>query len=230
MIRVMTYNTRGGLGMDGRRSVRRIAGVVRECGADIVCLQEVHQRLLWSGFRDQPRLLARYLGYEVLFRRNLNIGIGGFGNAILSSLPIEFFAHHPLTSRGERRGALEARFTTGRGPLTVFCTHFGLHEGERAVQAQELTEITGCSPPPRIVCGDFNEEPYAPAVSRLIESASLVDAASRAGPTFDSVNPRYRIDLILCDPGLKILSARVPDTQASDHRPVVVDIEMQDRQ
>ena len=44
-MRVMTYNIRGGLGMDGHRSIERIGAVVRDAGADVVGLQEVHQRL-----------------------------------------------------------------------------------------------------------------------------------------------------------------------------------------
>jgi endonuclease/exonuclease/phosphatase family metal-dependent hydrolase len=38
--------------MDGQRSAERIADVVLAQNADIVCLQEVHQRLPQSGFVD----------------------------------------------------------------------------------------------------------------------------------------------------------------------------------
>ena len=57
-MRIVTYNTRGSLGMDGLRSTRRIVETVRAVSPDIVCFQEIHQRLAWSGREDQPAILA----------------------------------------------------------------------------------------------------------------------------------------------------------------------------
>lgn len=220
----MTYNIRGTKGMDNRRSARRISSVIRESGAEVVCLQEVHQRLPWSRMVDQPGAISRGARMKFAFQRNLSIGIGGYGNAVLASVPIVSARSHSLTSKDEQRGAFEVHLLTPDGPLTVFCTHFGLDREERLVQARELAEWVNAVPSPKLVCGDFNEFIDSPGVSELVKAAGLIDASPDGPPTFDSANPASRIDLILHDPSISIHSLSVLDTQASDHLPVVVDL------
>jgi len=226
MIRLMSYNIRGTKGMDNRRSARRIAEVIRESGAQIICLQEVHQRLPWSRLVDQPGALARYLGMKVAFQRNLSIGVGGYGNAVLTSFDIENSRSHSLASVGEQRGALEARIATPNGPLTVFCTHWGLDRTERVGQARELAETVNAVESPKLVCGDFNEQAEAAGVSELISKAGLVDADPLGPPTFDSDQPSHRIDMILCDSSIGIERVWVIDSKASDHLPLVADLSL----
>ncbi len=200
----MTYNIRGTKGMDNRRSARRIAEVVRDSGAQIVCLQEVCQRLPWARMVDQPAALARLVRMKVAFQRNLSIGVGGFGNAVLSKFEIARYRSHSLTSKDEQRGALEVRLITPDGQLTVFCTHFGLDSEERLTQARELAALVNATESPRLVCGDFNEEADAAGVRELIRCAGLIDADAGGPPTFNSVQPRSRIDMILCDPSIAV--------------------------
>ena len=114
----------------------------------------------------------------VVFQRNLSIGVGGYGNAALTSLDIAQTTMHSLTSRREQRGAIEARIHTSDGPLTVFCTHLGLSSEERLIQAQELAALLNACETPKLICGDFNEEASGEAVKHLIEAAGLVDAGA----------------------------------------------------
>lgn len=224
MIRIMTYNIRGGLGMDKRRSIARVADVIRSSGADIVCLQEVHQRLPWSRMLDQPKWLGERLGMRFAFQRNISFGVGGFGNALLTKFDILATRSHRLTSKGEHRGLLEVRITTPDGPLTVFCTHLGLDSDERVIQAREVAAVVNASPGPKIVCGDVNEDVDRPAVASLVASAGLRDPATGVPATYSSETPSHRIDVILCDPSIKTSSMTVLSTLASDHLPVVADI------
>jgi endonuclease/exonuclease/phosphatase family metal-dependent hydrolase len=224
MVRLMTYNIRGTKGMDNRRSARRIAEVVRESGAQIICLQEVCQRLPWARMVDQPGVLARNLRMNVAFQRNLSIGVGGYGNAMLTSFEIARSRSHTITSKGEQRGVLEARLITPDGPLTVFCTHFGLDRDERITQARELAELVNATDSPKLVCGDFNEESDAGGVTELIGSAGLIDADPCGPPTFDSDQPRSRIDMILCDPSIAVQRVSVLESTASDHLPLLADL------
>lgn len=224
MIRLMTYNIRGTKGMDDKRSAKRIAEVIRESGAQIVCLQEVHQRLPWSRLVDQPGALSRSLGMKVAFQRNLSIGIGGYGNAVLTTMKIVGSRSHSLTSKGEQRGALEVSLSTPDGLLTVFCTHFGLDKAERVIQARELAALVNAVTAPKLVCGDFNEEATDEGVAELIGSANLIDADSGGSPTFNSERPHHRIDMILHEPSISIHSVSLPNTQASDHLPIVADL------
>lgn len=220
----MTYNIRGTKGMDNRRSARRIAEVIRNSGAQIVCLQEVCQRLPWARMVDQPHVLARELHMNVAFQRNLSIGVGGYGNAVLSTFEIARSCPHYLTSKDEQRGALEVGLITPEGPLTVFCTHLGLDRDERVTQARELAALVNVTEPPRLVCGDFNEESGSEAVAELLNLTGLIDADPNGPPTFDSVRPRSRIDMVLCDPSVVVRQVCVPHSTASDHLPVVVDL------
>lgn len=224
MITLVTYNIRGTKGMDDQRSVQRVANVISRSGAEIVCLQEVDQWLSRSDKVDQPAELARLLGMRVAFQRNLKMGAGWFGNAVLTSMELAGSRSHSLTSEGEQRGALEARIVTPTGPITVFCTHWGLSRQERIVQARELAALVNATAGPRLVCGDFNEEADDAAVAELIQLAHLIDAAPGGEPTFDSNRPSERIDMILHDQSITIHSVTVPNTQASDHLPLVASL------
>jgi len=220
----MTYNIRGGLGMDKRRSIARIADAIRASGAQVVCLQEVHQRLPWSRLLDQPRWLGERLGMTFAFQRNISFGVGGFGNAVLARADITGTRSHRLTSTGEQRGLLRVDLNTTVGPLSVFCTHLGLDPEERIVQAREVAAVVNSTAGPKVLCGDFNEDVETAAVQSLLASTGLVDAAAGGPPTFSSSRPVQRIDLILCDPSIGISAASVVRTTASDHLPVIADI------
>lgn len=225
---VLTYNIHGGRGTDGRRSVGRIADVIRSSGADIACLQEVEQRLGWRGSRDQPNRLARLLGMQAEYHRTLSLKVYDFGDLILSRCPIASSTRHALTSTGEQRGLLEVEVDTEQGPLSVFCTHWGLNSEERLVQAHETAAIVNASAFPRIICGDLNDTPDSPAVQFLVSQAGLCDLAAVAGsadPTFPSDNPSARIDYILASPEIAVQRAFVIESLASDHRAAGVEVE-----
>lgn len=223
MIKLMTYNICGTLGMDNIRSIERIVDVIHSSGAQIVCLQEVDQCLTRSALVDQPAEFAQALGMSVAFQSNLKMDAGLYGIALLTSYEIMHELNHSLKSKDEPRGALEVGINTPEGKLTVFCTHFGLEPDEREIQAEELAALVNSTEGPKIVCGDFNEEAGDAGVTRLIEYASLMDADPNGSMTFDSINPTCRIDMILRSPDIKIDSVSVIESQASDHLPLVAD-------
>ena len=221
-MRVMTYNIRGCLGMDGLRSAERIAEVVLAQDADIVCLQEVHQRLPQSKFADQPKQFEKHLGLPVTFQANLRIGIGGYGLAVVSRYPVGTVQNHLLPSVREQRGVLEVRLDTPTGPLVIFCTHFGLSGEERVKQAASLAELVQSSAYPVIVCGDFNERSDAPALQSLLSQTNLLDADAAGNHwTYPTNALEARIDYLFYSPALTCQSVSVIESQASDHLPVV---------
>ena len=79
-----------------------------------------------------------------------------------------------------------------------------------------------------LVLGDLNAEPDAPEL-RDIYAASFVDvlAATGQGDVFTSWNPtsRRRIDYIFLTPDLSPRRAWVVMSRASDHLPVLVEVE-----
>lgn len=223
-MRVMTYNIRGGWGMDGGWSTERIADVVLEQAPDIVCLQEVHQRLPQSRFVDQPGRLQKALGLPVVFQANLRLGVGGYGLALVSRYPVNTVGNHLLPSVREQRGALEVSLTTPQGSLTVFCTHWGLNGAERERQAARLAELVLAVPGPVLVCGDFNENSDAAGLGLLLSQTGLQDAdAAKKRLTYPADTPAARIDYILASPSLSLQGIFPVNSLASDHLPLVAD-------
>ncbi len=227
-MRIITYNTRGSLGMDGLRSTPRIAQVIRHLTPDVVCFQEIHRRMAQSGGEDQPSVLANALGRPFVFQSNLNLGFGRYGVGVAYRGDLHHRREHMLPSKTEQRGALEVqlRNVAGFARLTVFCTHWGLDAEERSNQAVALAQSVRAVGHPVIVCGDFNENAEGPAVRSLLEATGLQDADSVLNrPTFLSDNPTIRIDFVLHSADLVVRNVEVIASLASDHLPVLVDLE-----
>lgn len=220
--------------MDGRRSVERIAEVLRGIRAEVVCLQEVHQRLPFGGLQNQPDRLRRLLGGAVVFQNLWRGGAGGYGNAILTALPIRSRASHWLPNEAEHRrhlllrtewrGLLEVVVETVAGALAVLTTHWSLEAEDRLRSAEWVAERVRSLPIPVILAGDFNAGADSAEMKRLREWTGLLDAgAERAEPTFPADDPHLRIDYVLHSPGLRVSRLTVVDSQASDHRPLVIE-------
>jgi endonuclease/exonuclease/phosphatase family metal-dependent hydrolase len=114
------------------------------------------------------------------------------------------------------RGALEIRLrqVAGLAALTVFCTHWGLVDSERMLQAEALANLVLAAPRPVVIAGDLNETPGG---------AAVVDLMTRTG-TFTSNNPTVQLDYILHSPDLRVASFEVIRSEASDHLPVMADL------
>ena len=89
-MRIVSYNTRGSLGMDNTRDTRRIAGVVRSLMPDIVCFQEVHRGMAISARENQPLAFETLLGRRFVFQRNARYGRGAYGIGIATRGTVTF--------------------------------------------------------------------------------------------------------------------------------------------
>jgi endonuclease/exonuclease/phosphatase family metal-dependent hydrolase len=237
-LRVMTYNIQAGGGnLDG------IAEVIRSSGAHVVALQEVDVH--WdkrSVFADQATELAAKLGLQVRFAPIYRLpGADSasppreYGVALLSRYPIVAFANHVITRLSTQSsmaspvpmpGFLEATIDVRGRRVRVFNTHLDYRgdPGVRRLQVSESLAIIGESATPMLFLGDLNAVPTAPELQPLF--ARLHDGwpdTAGAGHTYPAVNPVRRIDYVLASEHFRVIYARVPDTRASDHRPVVMD-------
>jgi endonuclease/exonuclease/phosphatase family metal-dependent hydrolase len=222
-VRVLTYNIRGGLGMDGQRRIERIGAVIRETGAAVAGIQEVHQRLPQSALQNQPGALQRAAGMRCLFGPALSLGPGRYGNAVLSGVPARRRALHRLPGEGEPRAALEVELDLDGRPLVLVCTHLGLSDAARISQASALAEALRRIEAPVVLLGDMNAGPEAPELQILLD-AGLRYAAPPIEPTFPSDVPGCRIDYILISPELTCDGSQVVATTASDHLPLWADL------
>jgi len=239
--RVMTYNVHRCVGLDRRHDPARIAEVIARADPDVVALQELEVGHPRTEGLHQPRRLADLLGMDVHYHPARQAGGAGFGNAILSRLPVHGVRSATLPRHRflplQRRGALSASILFGNQEVRIFNTHLGLVHGERVLQAGALCgsgwlDHPECRERPRIVCGDFNATPRS-SVYRLFDGG-LRDAQTvsggRARRTWPSFLPVTRYDHVFVCPKIAVMKVDVPRTPltrvASDHLPLVVDVQL----
>ena len=230
-LRVVTYNIRGGLGMDGERNIRRIGEYLAKLDADIYCLQEVHDQLPQSGMVDQPSILSKCLGLPCYFSSALQIGGGRYGIATFSRLPILSVCYVRLPNirerlRGtvwrEKRTALVLELDLNGCSISITNTHWSLNAKDRASSAPLLAESARGHP--RLIVGDFNSSIGSTEIKSLLSVSDTKDADWLANtPTFPSDHPNQRIDLVLHSNEFKVSVISVESVLFSDHLPVVVD-------
>ncbi|HOZ47132.1 MAG TPA: endonuclease/exonuclease/phosphatase family protein [Candidatus Hydrogenedentes bacterium] len=225
-IRIITYNIHHGEGTDGRLDLDRIARVIREARADIVCLQEVDRGLPRTDKLDFPALLADCLGMRAVFEPNLQFDGGDYGNMTLTNLEIVSVENLrlPGPEGREPRGCLRTVLRVSEREIDVLNTHLGLESAERQEQAAVILERL--SDRPTVLAGDLNEAITDPALGML--TRVLRDTAAPGVATFPAATPKKRIDFILASDAFEAVSADVlssPDTAvASDHRPFVAEL------
>lgn len=216
-VKVMTYNIRYGVGMDGKLDLGRIAGVIDTTGAQIIGLNEVDNQMFRSNFKKQYQVLAGELKMNYVFGVTLKGIIGSYGNAILTTFPIERVENHslPVTFGHEPRGVLEARVVLpDRTKLRVVSTHLSVDKKQRTKQIEWLNNyFANIGQEPFILMGDFNEQiNFSPDLNLV---ASTVQ-------TYPAENPSKSIDKIFSN---RLLDReKTIDLQASDHLPLIVEM------
>lgn len=242
MFRVVTYNTHGCAGTDGRVSPRRIARILAEQAPDIVALQEMDLGRRRSRAEDQATMIAHELGLHVVFCPTVTHGGEHYGHALLSRWPIQVAKRSllPADRRSwwkEPRAALWARVGIGSRIVNVVTTHLGLGANERWMQVQALLgpEWIGGMPKDEavVICGDFNfmpgSRPYRLLAQRLRDVQSA-HTGNRPLRTFTSLRPFTRLDHIFVSEHLSPTRVVVPRNHltrfASDHLPLVTDLQL----
>lgn len=237
----MTYNIQSGHG-----NLEATAEAIRAEHPDVVALQEVDVH--WaerSRFADQAAILARRLGMTVRFAPIYRIPaaaagspIREFGVALLTRFPVASWRNDTLTRLSTQDpnpvpspapGLLEATLDVRGTRVRVLNTHLDYRADPRVRRQQvlEMVVYVRATSEPTIVCGDLNATPDAPELAPLL--AHLHDAWSAGrGPgfTYPADAASKRIDYVLVSPQFNVVAASVPDTQASDHRPVIVDLSL----
>ncbi|CEG26272.1 endonuclease/exonuclease/phosphatase family protein [Bacillus sp. B-jedd] len=237
-VNFMSYNIHHGVGIDNILDLERIAGLIRDEGADIVAIQEVDRHYgARSDFEDQAKKLAELLGYHYVYAANLDLDPleegaerRQYGTAVLSKYPIIQAENYLLPSFGkEQRGLLEATVNVKGNHIRVYNTHLGLTVSQRLAQVEEINKIVSAKKTPAVLMGDLNAEPDSDEVKQLLNGANLVDAFENRdnADTFPVENPIKRIDYIFASEGLKIFNQEVIYSTYSDHLPVIAEIELE---
>jgi endonuclease/exonuclease/phosphatase family metal-dependent hydrolase len=234
-VRVLVYNTHAGTDARHVSNVDRVAQIVKDVNADVVLLQEVDSATRRSGGVDQVSRLRALTGYHGVFGKAIDYDGGKYGIAILSRWPIlsDTLIHLPVAehdSSYEARGGLVVKIARPRGTLRVIDTHLEAYKNSyRLEQARALVAIANAQRDSgaTIVGGDFNSEPGSGVISIFEESGwrdGFATCGTGSGLSFPADVPVKRIDYLLISGTSKCVSARVLDTQASDHRPVLFEV------
>ncbi|MBV9521197.1 MAG: endonuclease/exonuclease/phosphatase family protein [Alphaproteobacteria bacterium] len=226
---VATYNIHKCVGVDRRHDPARIAAVLRELDADIICLQEVVARRDGPRPLDQEAFLGEAMGMRVISGPQRNDHRGRMGNAILTSLPVLAIRHIDLSIAGyEPRGALDVDLDAKGRPLRVVATHLGLRGAERQAQTQRLLaalangdgRVDGADEA-ILMMGDLNEWRGRRGGIRALDRAFGRAPAPRTFPSWCPVLP---LDRIYIAPPVELVHFAVHRSPlarlASDHLPL----------
>ncbi len=223
-LRVMSYNIRHGVGMDGKLDLKRIAVVIAKFKPDVVALQEVDKNCKRSGSRDIAAELGEILGMQSRFGKFMDYDGGEYGMAVLSKLPIGDTVCHKLPTGAEPRCALEVQVQVDGWdqPLSFVCIHNDwITEEIRTRQIQALLDALEKHSNPTILAGDFNGEKAEPSLELLVKQQwNILDKQGKK--TWPSDKPEVEIDFVVIRdfPEASIVHGVVDEKEASDHRPI----------
>jgi endonuclease/exonuclease/phosphatase family metal-dependent hydrolase len=253
-VRLATFNVLHGRSLDdGLVDADRFRAAVAALDADVIGLQEVDLHQPRSGHLDLTALAAEALGaadhrFEaavvgtpgVAFRPADPPPLDGepqYGVALVSRFPVRRWLIHRLPAAPTRapvpvggrvlllpdepRVLLACVLDTPAGPVTAATTHLSFVPGWNVRQLRRVVQALRALPGPRVLLGDLN----LPA--RVARFVSGWRVAARM-PTYPAPMPRIQLDHVLVDPADKVRvgAAGTPPTAVSDHRPLVVDLEL----
>ncbi len=227
----MTYNIHVGIGVDKKLDLARIASVIRREKPDLVGLQEIDRGVQRTERVDQIAVLARLTRMHYAFAYNLHYQGGQYGVAVLSKYPLMHIDHRRYRHlrEAERRGFLLVEVEVDGRKISFATTHLDYREADnRLYETRQLIDALDETKSPLIVLGDFNDEPNGSSYLEMLKR--FTDAwtfeGSQDGLTYPSDKPVKRIDYIFHDRFFRTLRAWIPKTEASDHLPLVADLEL----
>ena len=232
-LKVMTFNTQHCLDYLAQKiDFEVMAEAIRREEPDIVGLNEMRGAGQNEEYAAQVDILSELTGMKYFhFAPAIEFPGGGpYGNGFLSRIPIEKAETVMIPDPVEKKydGYYETRCilkATLEGGITVLCSHFGLNpdELENAVSAV----VENLAPQKCILMGDFNMSPEDKMLLPIREKMrDTADAFAGERLSWPSDKPQVKIDYIFVSPDVRVVSADIPATVASDHRPHVATVEM----
>jgi endonuclease/exonuclease/phosphatase family metal-dependent hydrolase len=228
---VATYNIHSCIGIDRDFAPARIAKVLGEINADIVCLQEVGWHLRGKPQFDQFDFLQNETGYAVIAGLTKNHSKAHFGNAVLTRHPVVDVEPFDLTipMHYPPRGGISVDIKIGAHVMRILNVHFGLSPLERRAQGLRLLQrLEALDDRPIGLFGDFNEWGTRSGWLRRIHRRLPREVSGRSYP---SRMPVLRLDRMFFSENIALHRGAVYDSTlsrlASDHLPLVATIEIE---
>lgn len=222
-LRIMSYNIRGGMGMDDIRNYQRTADVINKLRPDVVAVQEVDSVTGRSGQTDVLRILGEKTLMFPSYAPAIDYDGGKYGIGMLSKEKPVSTRYLPLPGREEARVLLIVEFEK----YIYGCTHLSLTDEDRLASVDIIRREAAKANKPFFIAGDLNAHPDSEVIKGLQQD--FVILSNMKQPTFPADKPDETIDYIAAyakdTTVFTPLSAWVVnEPAASDHRPIVTDI------
>jgi endonuclease/exonuclease/phosphatase family metal-dependent hydrolase len=222
------------VGMDKRLDLARIADVINAEHPDLVGLQEVDRGVKRTEGKDEIAELAELTSMNYAFAHNLDYQGGQYGVAILSRFPIRKIDHRKYENlrEAERRGMIRVEVEFAGRIINFATTHLDYqYEDGRVFETQQLLKFLDDVKGPLIIVGDFNDEPSGGAYKLMLtkfQDAWGLAKIKEEGLSYPADKPAKRIDYVFTRQSdrVRARTAWVVNTLASDHLPVLAELEM----
>jgi endonuclease/exonuclease/phosphatase family metal-dependent hydrolase len=227
-LRILHWNIHSWRDMAGASNVAAVFGLVRDTDPHVVSLVEVDEP--WGASAAGPELAGR-LGYAWIFVPAFEYGhdtpAGGFGNALLTKLPVLVVRQRQLvwptrlydgTETSECRSVTLAKLGDPARSFWVGSTHLPRDDADARMAALgRLTGIAHELDGHWLVCGDFN----TPSSAWLGSDSLFTAFPQPEQPTYPVGQPAEPIDYCIASPGLSV-EVEVLPVAGSDHYPVLL--------
>jgi endonuclease/exonuclease/phosphatase family metal-dependent hydrolase len=227
-LRILHWNIHSWRDPSGAPNLDAVISLVHETSPDVISLVEVDEGWGMPAALDE---VASQTEYSWVFFPAFEFGnespAGGFGNALLTKLPILSAHQWYLVSTGkpydgtedsEPRSVLLMKLKLEDDSCWIGSTHLPRGNPEARTQAmRRLSAIISKLAGRWLICGDFN----APPSSWPHEEWPFIEFPGSAQPTYPAEQPTEPIDYCIASPGT-ILTARVLPVAGSDHLPLYV--------
>ena len=220
-VTIMSYNVRHCAGMDWVVDYDRTAAVIIENQPDVVALQELDSMTGRSGQKYQLKELANRTNYYPVFGKAIDYDGGGYGVGVLTK-------EKPLSTKRISLPGEEPRvlLLVELENYVIACTHLDLEEDARLASIPLIINEAENWQKPFILAGDWNDSPNSHV---LLELTKYFTINSGNDFTFPADEPNECIDYVAtfnnC-PAKTIESVVVEEPEASDHRPLLVKLQL----
>lgn len=242
-LRIMSFNSLGFRGKEDEwksRASEDILEFIKKESPDIICFQEFdHRKIRTDDFKDYPYkfvdfefgthsgrvIQAIYSKYEIIDSGNLlfpnSSNSAVFSDIIIKRDTLRFYNLH-LESLNIRPNNIK----TERSHLLFSRLRDSFAKQQE--QARIVRKHRDASPYKTIVCGDFNTNQFSNAYFTIKGNLkdSFIEQGAGYGATINFWQFPFRIDFILVDPNLDVLTHDNYTINLSDHEPIIASIKV----